>query len=97
MAEARISSSDSGLRRHAIGFIDPLRKAFAATLASVRVGDAVLVHVAVDLHAEELGREGQAAGAVPVPQPGRLGVHAERAPLVLVEADSDARCRRCRP
>ena len=32
---SRISSSDIGLRRHAIGLSAPLRNAFAATLASV--------------------------------------------------------------
>src|SRR3954466_14208416 len=35
MGELRFSPSDSGLRRHAIGFTAPLRKALAATLASV--------------------------------------------------------------
>ena len=89
IGESRISSSDSGLRRQAIGFSDPLRNALAATLPA-SPGDAVLVHVAVDLHAEELRRQRQAAGAVPVAQPGRLRVHAERTALVLVEADGDA-------
>ena len=34
MGEARMSSSDSGLRRHAAGLRSPLRNALAATLAS---------------------------------------------------------------
>ena len=35
IAEPAISSSDSGVRRHALGFSDPFRKALAATFASV--------------------------------------------------------------
>ena len=35
IGESSTSCSLSGLRRHAIGFSEPLRKAFAATLASV--------------------------------------------------------------
>ena len=33
--EDRISSSESGVRRQALGFAEPLRNAFAATFASV--------------------------------------------------------------
>jgi hypothetical protein len=39
MAEARMSSTGSGLRRHAAGLRSPLRNALAATLAS----DAALI------------------------------------------------------
>jgi hypothetical protein len=35
-AESRISCSVSGLRRHARGWCEPLRKARAATIASAR-------------------------------------------------------------
>ena len=34
MSASRISSSETGLRRHAIGFSAPLRNALAETLAS---------------------------------------------------------------
>ena len=59
-------------------------------LGQRRLRDAVLVHVPVDLHPEELCGQGQAGGAVPVAEPAALGVHAERAALVLVEPDRDA-------
>jgi hypothetical protein len=35
IGDEAISSSDSGVRRHAFGFREPFRKAFSATLASV--------------------------------------------------------------
>ena len=88
ISDSATSSSLSGLRRHAIGLSAPLRNALAPTLASVGWRDAVLVHVAVDLHPEELRGERQARAAVPVLAARPLD--AERALLVLVEADGDA-------
>ena len=92
--EASTSSSQSGRRRQALGLREPFSNAFAATLASVDVADAVLGHVALDLHREELRGEHQAGLAVPGADPPLLGQRVERARRVLVEADHERDLRR---
>ena len=87
--EARISSSLSGVRRHAFGLRAPFANALAATLARVDVGDAVLGHVALDLHGEELRGEHQAGLAVPGADAPFLRQGVERPSRVLVEADDE--------
>ena len=54
------------------------------------MADAVVVHVAVDLHGEELRREEVADLAVPGRGGVVDGIGRERAGLVLVHADGDA-------
>ena len=87
--EASTSSSDSACRRHAFGLRLPFSNALAATFASVDSLIAVLGHVALDLHREELGREHQPGLAVPGADAPLLGQRVERARRVLVEADHD--------
>ena len=87
--EPSTSSSESGLRRHAFGFRAPFANAFDGHLRERRGADAVLGHVALDLHREELRREHQAGLAVPGAEPPVLGQRVERARRVLVEADDE--------
>ena len=54
------------------------------------LADVVLMHVALDLHAEELRRQRHADVAVPLAEPAGLRVDGEGAPGVLVEADRHA-------
>jgi hypothetical protein len=61
----------------------------AATLASV-LRDAVVVQVAVGLHAEELGGEVLPVLGVPGRHSHKRGVLGERAARMLVQADGDA-------
>ena len=53
------------------------------------LGNSVLVHVAIDLHTEELCRQCQAGCAIPVAQTGALGINAECSTLMLVKTDCD--------
>ena len=71
------------------GCATPFSNALLATLASVDCADAVLGHVALDLHGEELRRQHQAGLAVPGADAPLLGQRVERAGRVLVEADDE--------
>ena len=63
-----------------------ISKRLGRDLRQRRLGDAVLAHVALDLHCEELGREHQPGLAVPLSEPPVLGQRIERAARMLVEA-----------
>ena len=63
-------------------------------LGERRLADAVLGHVALDLHREELRGEHEAGLAVPGAEAPVLGQRVERAGRVLVEADHERDVRR---
>jgi hypothetical protein len=72
-----------------VGIARAVLERLRGDLGQRRRADAVLGHVALDLHREELRREHQAGLAVPGAKPPVLGQWVERAGRVLVEADHE--------
>ena len=89
IGESRMSSAESGVRRHACGVRRAIRERLYRDLGERLGRDVVIVHVALELGAEELRRHHQPVLPVPPGQRPCLGVVLERAPGMLVEADDE--------
>ena len=92
--EASTSCSESGRRRQAFGIARAVVERLRRHLGERRLADAVLGHVALDLHREELRGEHEAGLAVPGAEAPVLRPRVERARWVLVEADDERELRR---